>query len=88
LGLAVPDVPKHRRVLGDNIRKQRNRSGLSQEKLAEKADLHPVYLSTVERGVKTISFDALVRIAKALGIGLSDLCRGCLPGKSRDPKRR
>jgi len=55
---------------------------MSQERLAEKADLHPVYLSTVERGVKTISFDALVRIAKALGVGLGDLFRGCLPKKA------
>jgi len=78
----VPQVPKHRRILGDNIRVHRKRAGMSQEKLAEKADLHPVYLSTVERGVKTISFDALVRIAKALGVGLGKLFRGCLPTKS------
>jgi XRE family transcriptional regulator, regulator of sulfur utilization len=76
--VAVSQVPKHRRILGRNIRTHRKRAGLSQEKLAEKADLHPVYLSTVERGVKTISFDALVRIAKSLGVGLGDLFRGCL----------
>lgn len=84
----MPPVAKHRRILGDNIRMRRKRAGMSQERLAEKADLHPVYLSTVERGVKTISFDALVRIAKALGVGLGDLFRGCLPTKSREPQRR
>jgi transcriptional regulator with XRE-family HTH domain len=59
-------VLKYRRILGDNIRTRRKRAGMSQEKLAEKSDLHPVYVSAVERGVKTISVDALLRIAKAV----------------------
>jgi transcriptional regulator with XRE-family HTH domain len=46
---------------------------LSQEKLAEKAELHPVYISAVERGAKTISMDALMRIAKALNVKVRDL---------------
>ena len=66
-------VLKQRRVLGEAIRTHRRGVGLSQEKLAERADLHPVYISAVERGVKTISVDALLRIAKALGIRLRDL---------------
>jgi len=44
----------------------RKEAGLSQEKLAERADLHPNYIGEVERGEKTISVDALLRIAKAL----------------------
>ena len=55
------------------MRACRKRAGLSQEKLAEKAELHPVYISAVERGVKTISMDALVRIAKALDVRMRDL---------------
>jgi transcriptional regulator with XRE-family HTH domain len=46
---------------------------MSQEKLAEKAELHPVYVSAVERGVKTISMDALMRICKSLNVRLRDL---------------
>jgi transcriptional regulator with XRE-family HTH domain len=49
---------------------------VSQEKLAEKADLHPKYVSEVERGSKTISVDALARIAKALGTTVNDLTAG------------
>jgi len=63
-------------VLGEAIRTHRKQTGLSQEKLAEKADLHPVYVSAVERGAKTISMDALMRIVKALNVELSDLVRG------------
>ena len=64
---------KYRRILGEAIRVCRKKSGFSQEKLAEKAELHPVYISAVERGVKNISMDALVRITKALDVRVRDL---------------
>jgi len=66
-------TPKHRRVLGEAIRTYRKRARLSQEKLAERAQLHPVYVSAVERGAKTISMDALVRVAAAMKVRLRDL---------------
>ena len=69
----MPPVPKYRHALGHAIRVHRKRVGLSQEKLAEKAELHPVYISAVERGAKTISMDALMRIASALKVHLRDL---------------
>jgi len=72
---AVPTLLRHRKLLGDSIRKFRKEAGLSQEKLAEKADLHPVYVSALERGVKTISVDALMRIVGALGVRLCDLVK-------------
>jgi len=46
---------------------------LSQEQLAEKADLSYKYLGEVERGCVNISLDSLVRIAKALRVALHDL---------------
>jgi transcriptional regulator with XRE-family HTH domain len=67
---------KHRLILGEAIRTHRKQLKLSQEKLAEKADLHPVYLSAVERGVKTISMDALMRISKALNVRIRNLVEG------------
>jgi len=72
----VPYVPKHRRVLGENIRLCRKRSGYSQEKLAEKADLNTTYLSDVERGRENISVDALMRISSALKVSVLALFRG------------
>jgi len=46
---------------------------MSQEKLAERADLHPVYVGEVERGEEAASINALVRIAKALRVKVRDL---------------
>jgi transcriptional regulator with XRE-family HTH domain len=67
---------QYRRILGENIRTHRKNRKISQEKLAEKADLHPKYISEVERGRKTISVDALARIAEALEATVNDLTRG------------
>jgi len=72
----VPGIERFRRNLGTNIRNYRKRSGWSQEKLAEKADLHPVYVSQVERGKKAVSVEALWKISKALKISVSALFRG------------
>jgi transcriptional regulator with XRE-family HTH domain len=72
----VPSVPKHRRALGENLRASRKLRKLTQEKLAEKAGLSVVFLSLLENGRRTASFDSLVRIARALNLGLDDLFRG------------
>ncbi len=69
-------IPKHRKVLGGNIRTYRRRLKWSQEKLAEKADLHRNYIGDIERGEENVSVDALSRIASALNARLSDLVRG------------
>ena len=46
---------------------------MSQEVLAEKAELHPNYLGRVERGEEHISLAALRRIARVLGVRVSEL---------------
>jgi transcriptional regulator with XRE-family HTH domain len=63
----------HRQILGENIRINRKKARLSQEKLAEAAELSPKYLGEVERGCVNSSLDALVRISKALGVPLRKL---------------
>ena len=72
----VVKIPKYRKALGENIRTHRRSLKWSQEKLAEKADLHPVYIGKLERGEENVSLDALMRISSALKIQLSDLTRG------------
>jgi XRE family transcriptional regulator, regulator of sulfur utilization len=61
------------KILGDAIRQYRCQAGLSQEELAEKADLHPVYVGKIERGEQWISLHALLRVAKALKMRVRDL---------------
>ncbi len=68
--------PHHRRVLGDRIRSYRKRAGLTQEQLAEKADLHHNFIGAVERGNMEISLTSLLKIAKALKVKVRDLVDG------------
>lgn len=77
--VALSDVsnrPNHRKILGEALRSERKAAGFSQEKLAEKSDLHPNYIGEVERGEKNISVDALVQIARALKVSLTKLLPG------------
>jgi transcriptional regulator with XRE-family HTH domain len=46
---------------------------MSQEKLAEKADLNRNYIGEIERAEKNITLETLERIAKALGVRVRDL---------------
>lgn len=61
---------------GQNVRKLRGASGFTQERLADKADLDPTYISGIERGVRNPTLLIIARLAKALGVSLSDLCKG------------
>ena len=72
----MPVARKHRRLLGGNIRLYRLKAGLSQELLAEKADLHPNYVGDIERGEENVSVDALVRLATSLRVKVADLVQG------------
>lgn len=56
--------------VGLNIRRIREKRGLSQEKLAAKADIHRVYMGQVERGEKNIGVVNLEKIAKALDVDI------------------
>ncbi|MBI3851945.1 MAG: helix-turn-helix transcriptional regulator [Verrucomicrobia bacterium] len=64
---------KDRKLLGEGIRKHRKLEGLTQEKLAERVDLNPVYVGQIERGYKVPTVDVLLRIARALKVRLRDL---------------
>ena len=62
-----------RKEFGFKVRKRRYDLEITLEKLAEKAHLHPVYISSVERGERNISLENIVALAKALGCSPKDL---------------
>jgi transcriptional regulator with XRE-family HTH domain len=63
-------------AFGLNVRRQREARDLTQEVLAEKANLHPTYISGIECGVRNPSLLSIARVAKALGVTVSQLTRG------------
>jgi transcriptional regulator with XRE-family HTH domain len=75
------------RTLGSNLRRCRREAGLTQEQLAHLADLHPTYVSLMERGQRNPGFEILVKLVGALGIEADALHEGVAwkpPGVGRE----
>lgn len=58
---------------GRKLRDTRLKQGISQERLAELADLHRTYVSGIERGERNVSLVNIERLSRALGISMADL---------------
>jgi transcriptional regulator with XRE-family HTH domain len=71
--LAAVVTKNSRKLLGEGIRKYRKLADLTQETLAEKVDLNPVYVGQIERGYKVPTVDVLLRLARVLNVRLRDL---------------
>lgn len=69
--------PVSRRIFAENLRKARHAKGLSQEGLAELANLHRTYVGSVERAERNVSIDNMERLAGAVGVPLSTLLQEC-----------
>jgi len=59
-------------LVGKRVRELRNRIGISQEELADKACLDRTYITSVECGKRNISIVNIERIAIALGVTLAE----------------
>ncbi len=59
-----------KKLFASNLRRIRIATGLSQEALAERAELHRTYVSSGERN---ISLENIFRLAEALGVDSREL---------------
>lgn len=66
---------KIREVLALNLRKYRQAKRLSQEELADRAEIDRTYISAIERSVYAASIDVVDRLARGLGVEAADLLR-------------
>jgi len=73
------------RRFGQNLRRCRRLSGLSQEELGERAALHRTEIGKLEKGERLARIDTLVRLAGAMAIPAEDLIEGIhwTPGEAR-----
>jgi transcriptional regulator with XRE-family HTH domain len=58
---------------GQRLRALRERMGVSQETLAEKAGLDRTYISSIERGKRNVSLENIARLSTALKVEIKDL---------------
>ena len=57
------------KAFGEELRKAREQKGYSQEELGFESDHHRTYISQLERGLKSPTLKAIVKISAALGGG-------------------
>lgn len=66
-------LPALKQTLSSNIKRIRKEKGISQEKLALKANVDRSYMSELERCLANPSIEALLKISNALEVNPSDL---------------
>ena len=62
----MPKRDKTLAAFGRNVAKVRSERGLSQDKLAEQANLDRTYVSGIERGVRNPGIKVVIRLAPGL----------------------
>ena len=65
-----PDI---RERFGFAVKARREELELTQEELAEKAQIHRTYLSDIERGSRNLSLINIEKLAAALSLPISEL---------------
>lgn len=68
-----PSKEKAQVVFGAAVRELREKQRITQEVLADLADLHTNYVSSVERGERNISLINITKLAYALKVPVSQL---------------
>ncbi len=64
-----------RRLVGRNVRRIREKKGLTQEKFAEISGFSQQYLSSLENGRRNPTVVTIYELARAMGISHLDLLR-------------
>lgn len=68
--MATPDLAKR---FGTAVRAERERQGVSQERLSDLADLDRTYVSGLERGLRNPTLGSMEKLAHALNVKVSKL---------------
>lgn len=71
-------------AIGNRIRISREKSGLTQDELAERLNLSTQFISTIERGVAGASLETIINLCDALNVSSEWLLRGRADTPSAD----
>ena len=61
------------KIFAQKVRMLREAQGISQEKLAERAELHRTYIGMIERLERNPSLVCIYKIANGLGVHVTEL---------------
>ena len=62
-----------KQMIGARVKDIRNRKGFTQEELAEKININPKYLSSIERGKENPTLNTLIKLSESLDVNLNDI---------------
>ncbi len=62
-------------ALGSRVKRKRLELNLTQERLAELADISAVYVGQIERGERHMTIDILVKLSEILEISVEELLK-------------
>lgn len=82
------DIAAIRYNLGLRIKLLRESQELSQYTFSRMIDLDRTYIIGVEKGRRNVSIDNLCKIARGLGVSLSELCEGVDERASIERRRK
>jgi DNA-binding XRE family transcriptional regulator len=74
---SVPKGLSPKKIFGANLRSFRLDKHLTQEQLAELSELDPTYISGLESGARNPTLLTITKLARALGVQISQLVAGC-----------
>ena len=74
-GLGCASAKPHRSPLAERIRLRREEIGLTQDALADAADLDATSIRGIERGTSNPTWDVADRVSRALGLALHELAQ-------------
>jgi transcriptional regulator with XRE-family HTH domain len=69
-------IPARLKIFGANVRRERVASGMTQERLAEKADLNIRTLQSIEAGQLNVLVTTAMRLQQAMGCDWKKLMAG------------
>lgn len=72
-------------VFASAIRLWREKHKITQEELAERANLHRTYISDIERGVRNLSLENINKLAHALEVSIPELFRESAEPTGEEP---
>jgi transcriptional regulator with XRE-family HTH domain len=72
--------------IGDRVRSLRIRQGLTQVELAKKIGVKQSNVSELERGVRGLSIQQLVKLSKVLATSTDEILLGGVATETRNPK--
>ena len=62
-----------RQIFAANLRRLRHKRGLSQEELADEAEINRTYISKLEKGASYAGLEIIGKFAKVLKVELAEL---------------